>query len=151
MRSGVKYRAMRIGFSDAASIRARAKAGMLTQSAVIRRYFGNKYSLPCTHPTFLAQSEAEWLEEMYADLYAEHRQAVDALGQLDSLIMDPKAQQQERTRLMNAIKRLSKTLDEATPEIVTDPLLDSYDAKLQAGEDVDLQALLPKNWKPPKG
>ena len=108
-----------------------------------------KYSLPPTHSTFLDRSSAEWLEEMYEDLYLERAALLEAVELLGGMNMDAKARNQERTRLTHELKRVSGQLGEQMPDEVRDDVLDDFDAKITAGEDVDLQQLMPKNWRPP--
>ena len=108
----------------------------------------HKYGLPATHATYLDRSAAEWLEEMYEDLYLERDAHLDGLEALGGMQMDAKARTQQRTRLVEQLRRVCLRLDESMPDQVRDDVLDTFDAKIAAGEDVDLQQLMPKNWRP---
>ena len=136
-------------FQDVAAIRARAKSSLKTQTGMVQRWFVNKYKLPVTHETYGARSEPEWLEEMYVDLYVEQEQAMFNLKELDQTQMAAKAQEAERRRLTAELQRLAQVLDEAPPTIITDTVLDDMDAAVARGDQVDLNSLLPKGWKPP--
>lgn len=110
-----------------------------------------KYQLPTTHPCFTAASEGEWLEEMYGDLYSDQEQALYALKKLDESGLPPKAQEAERRRLHDELQRLSEALGEAMPVRLADTVLDDIETRMARGEtDIDLNALLPKGWTPPR-
>lgn len=111
------------------------------------RWFTQKYALPTTHDAFLRRSEAEWLEEMYIDIYYEQAAAIEALKQVDKLHLQPRDQETERGRLRGEISRLADVLQEPLPSAASYQQLDDIDRRLAAGEDVDLSALLPKGMK----
>lgn len=98
---------------------------------------------------FLAQSDAEWLQELYEDLYAEREQTLADLKALDAGYLSGQALSQRRNQLMAALRRIAESLEEAMPDAVRDDVLDQFDEQIKAGETVDLQSLLPKGWRPP--
>lgn len=116
----------------------------------MKRWFVRKYRLPVTHDAYTSLPEGEWLEEMYADLYAEKEQAVYSLKSLTESGLPAKAQEAERRRLHAEVARLASLLDEPMPSVMSDPVIDDIEARMARGEtDIDLSALLPKGWKPP--
>lgn len=116
-------------------------------SGFVARWFTQKYTLPTTHDAFLRQSEAEWLEEMYVDIYYEQAAAIEALKRVGSLALQPRDQEIERNRLRAEIARLAEVLGEAAPLPDSERQLDEVDRQIAAGQEVDLNALLPKGMK----
>lgn len=117
---------------------------------MLKRWFTRKYGLPATHTAYTCLSEGEWLEELYADLYADQEQALYALQNLGSSGASPKEQEAERRKLNADLARIAAGLGEAAPASASDPLLDDIEARMARGEtDIDLSALMPKGWKPP--
>lgn len=141
---------MRITFAGEEAAKKRAKLSLETNAGMLRRWFVRKYGLPTTHEAYTAQSDGEWLEELYADLYAEQKQVLYNLEHLSASGAAPKEQEAERRKLTADLQRIATALGEAAPGVVCDPVLDDIEARMARGEtDIDLSALLPKGWKPP--
>lgn len=135
----------RTRFADEPTVRARAKARRTQAASAIQRWFRQKYSLPTTHPCYLAQSEGEWLEEMYADRYADLDELRTEFDGLEKQGLTGKDLFAAQRRLRASIEQLSEALGETVVnKVADDPVINAIEQDMALGRtDIDLGALLP--------
>lgn len=106
-----------------------------------------KYKLPTSHACFVDRSYAEWVDEMYADLYIEREQAIFAQGDVKNSGLKSEAFTAEVRRLNAEVDRLNQALGDRGEQDTLDPLADAFEDRMAQGEsDLNLDALLPKGY-----
>ncbi len=121
---------MRPSFTDTARQKRSAKKAVSEGSSYIRRWWSNKYKRPPTDPLFEASSLAEWVHEMYEDLY-------ERKAEIEAQLEDEMTPMKERTFLMTRLRNVNKILQEDLKDS-DDPLIDRWEQELLEGKVPDL-------------
>ncbi len=121
---------MRPSFTDFRRLKAEAKRAVEGGASFIRRWWSHKYKLPTNDSRFEERSIAEWMCEMYEDLY-------ERKAEIEIQLVDEMTPMRERTSLMARLRKLNKMLDEEL-EVSDDPLIDKWEAELESGVTPDL-------------
>ena len=129
---------MRPSFTDGQRLKKSAKKAVESGTTYVRRWWSNKYKRPSNDPLFESRSLAAWVREMYEDLY-------ERRAEIETALEDEVTPLRERSALTARLQNINKILDEE--EYTDDPLIDKWEAELEAGITPDLDEDVPTKRK----
>lgn len=118
---------------DGERLRREAKRTVDSGLSNLRRWWSEKYKRPSNDPLFESRPVAEWMQELYEDIYERKKE-------IEADLADNDVSLSEKTALSGKLARICRMLGE--PEPFVDPLADKWDRELDEGKIPDLDEVL---------
>jgi hypothetical protein len=123
-------------FTDEQRILKKAKEEFDSGQDALARWFVGKYKLPTNHSLYQNRTQADMMLEMYSDLLYDRASLRAQISHIDASGLQPVVKTKEKAALFARLNALNDSLGE--PRESDDALIDSFEAALERGEDVDL-------------
>lgn len=121
---------------DEQRILKKAKQDFDSGQDTLARWFVGKYKLPTNHDLFQNRTQADMMLEMFSDLLHDRSSLRAQISLIDASGLQPVVKTKEKVALFARLNALNDALGE--PKESEDALIDSFEAALERGEDVDL-------------